>query len=494
MRSLLLTTVALACLASAAAAWGAYQADIPNGNAAMRNGVAFPGLGHESPNGGDALNPFGEAFAAAGYRWTVALCQEDSDGDGQSNGFELGDPLCVWAKGGDAPQRTDDISHPGFADSTTAAAAPAAMAAPTARESNEEGDANKFKCGSGDAVMPTEQVQYTEEYAEANQCCLTLPCKYEKGCWNGEMLPLYSAPRAQAITKEQALFTEETLLRAKVRNGEVVKTSVASMPNNSWYRIPVPHPKQDPTYEFFYDGIKSAFKRTFNRTLRMPVAVDAFFIDDFTPELWANDETYENDYPGAGYWIHNDCSNFRICHGETGYKAEDLTGNGFAFVLPIVLPSDVDYRDGHAFMPAALELYNISHGYRDPATGKLFKPPNRSWMTAHRYNLGEIIFFNPFRFHSGHVPRTSEFKAEDNKKAARAEVVGFGVELKESGDYVLFRMCKGSTDDSIRKKILATDVNPDSDKGYTEKYFDSDEEVDIHRPLGALKGLSGDEL
>ena len=45
--------------------------------------------------------------------WTKALCQKDSDGDGLSNGVELGDPQCVWVKGGAKPQFDTGISHPG---------------------------------------------------------------------------------------------------------------------------------------------------------------------------------------------------------------------------------------------------------------------------------------------------------------------------------------------------------------------------------------------
>lgn len=48
----------------------------------------------------------------------MELCRADSDGDGQTNGEELGDPDCVW-RPGSAPARTTDISHPGFADSKT---------------------------------------------------------------------------------------------------------------------------------------------------------------------------------------------------------------------------------------------------------------------------------------------------------------------------------------------------------------------------------------
>eukprot|EP00286_Rhodomonas_abbreviata_P020279 CAMPEP_0181303570 /NCGR_PEP_ID=MMETSP1101-20121128/8636_1 /TAXON_ID=46948 /ORGANISM="Rhodomonas abbreviata, Strain Caron Lab Isolate" /LENGTH=269 /DNA_ID=CAMNT_0023409167 /DNA_START=732 /DNA_END=1541 /DNA_ORIENTATION=- len=257
------------------------------------------------------------------------------------------------------------------------------------------------------------------------------------------------------------------------------------MPNHKWYRIPIP--RDLPDYAFVYDGIQSAFAATFGRHLRIPIAVDAFYVTDFAPPLWSSDSTYASDDPGAGYWIHNDCSNFRICHEETGFHASDFSGNAFAFVLPLALPSDVDFDDGHVRMPAALELYNISHGYRDAATGALVKPADRRWMTPHRYNLGEIIFFNPWRFHSGHVPRRSEFRASENSRTTRAEIVGFGAELKESGDYVLFRMCKGSTDDSVRRKLLKTDVNPDSSGASTQGYLRDEEEEGIHLPLGALK-------
>jgi hypothetical protein len=33
-------------------------------------------------------------FAEAGHKWTVDLCQKDSDKDGFTNGQELGDPDC----------------------------------------------------------------------------------------------------------------------------------------------------------------------------------------------------------------------------------------------------------------------------------------------------------------------------------------------------------------------------------------------------------------
>uniref|UniRef100_A0A0G4IFB2 EGF-like domain-containing protein n=1 Tax=Chromera velia CCMP2878 TaxID=1169474 RepID=A0A0G4IFB2_9ALVE len=48
----------------------------------------------------------------------IAYCGEDSDGDGQTNGHELGDPCCEFTVG-QTPQYTSDISNPGSASSTT---------------------------------------------------------------------------------------------------------------------------------------------------------------------------------------------------------------------------------------------------------------------------------------------------------------------------------------------------------------------------------------
>jgi dopamine beta-monooxygenase len=55
-------------------------------------------------------------FDKAGYKWTAELCRMDSDGDGFTNGQELGDPDCTWTKG--MAQRTSAAtSHPGIATS-----------------------------------------------------------------------------------------------------------------------------------------------------------------------------------------------------------------------------------------------------------------------------------------------------------------------------------------------------------------------------------------
>jgi dopamine beta-monooxygenase len=114
--------VALSC-DSPATAFQSYQGAIPNGASVMRNGVATPGVGHDNPSGSGPRNSFGSAFAAEGRAWTTGLCQADTDGDGFTNGQELGDPNCVWSAGA-TPSRTTGISHPAYADSTPSGAAP----------------------------------------------------------------------------------------------------------------------------------------------------------------------------------------------------------------------------------------------------------------------------------------------------------------------------------------------------------------------------------
>ena len=92
-----------------------YKSRIPNAdNVIGPDGEPWPGVGHLKSSGGGARNPFGEDFQAAGFKWTTELCEKDSDGDGTSNGVELGDPSCVWQEG-DVPTFDTGITHPGVA-------------------------------------------------------------------------------------------------------------------------------------------------------------------------------------------------------------------------------------------------------------------------------------------------------------------------------------------------------------------------------------------
>jgi dopamine beta-monooxygenase len=97
-------------------AWAipSYRSRIPNGfNVVGPDGSSWSAVGHLTPNTGSSINAFGQDFKANGFQWTEALCKMDSDGDGRSNGKELGDPDCVWSEGME-PMFTVNITHPGI--------------------------------------------------------------------------------------------------------------------------------------------------------------------------------------------------------------------------------------------------------------------------------------------------------------------------------------------------------------------------------------------
>lgn len=108
---------AFICIALLGVQSSAKQTDVaklPNG--ANVQGVAA--VGHTNPTGVGPANAFGNAFAKVDYVWTAEFCQADTDGDGQTNGQELGDPCCVWVKGS-TPRWTSGVSHPGDASKTS---------------------------------------------------------------------------------------------------------------------------------------------------------------------------------------------------------------------------------------------------------------------------------------------------------------------------------------------------------------------------------------
>ncbi|GMF40581.1 unnamed protein product [Phytophthora lilii] len=116
MKVFVVVTIALAAFcASEAEASKKYVKMLPNGG----NVPNTPAIGHADGTGDeDATNAFGDAFAAADYAWTKELCEADTDGDGQTNGQELGDPCCEWTMGG-TPLWTTGVSNPGDASSTS---------------------------------------------------------------------------------------------------------------------------------------------------------------------------------------------------------------------------------------------------------------------------------------------------------------------------------------------------------------------------------------
>lgn len=114
----LATAFALAALlASEAEASKKFVKMIPNGG----NVPDTPAIGHPDGTGKSAAtNAFGDAFSEAGNKWTKELCEADTDGDGQANGQELGDPCCEWDMNTNpVVQWTTGVSHPDDASKTS---------------------------------------------------------------------------------------------------------------------------------------------------------------------------------------------------------------------------------------------------------------------------------------------------------------------------------------------------------------------------------------
>lgn len=115
LRPVLVSLVSLlACLSTAREE---FVIRIPNGAAGVRpgSGITCNHLGHTPCEPGATRNQFGKDFDANGYKWDKALCEKDSDGDGVTNGQELGDPCCEWSENRPVELRMEQLSHPGEA-------------------------------------------------------------------------------------------------------------------------------------------------------------------------------------------------------------------------------------------------------------------------------------------------------------------------------------------------------------------------------------------
>ncbi|MBI1390513.1 MAG: hypothetical protein GC154_18915 [bacterium] len=85
-----------------------YPSTVPNGTVFSCNTC------HTSSFG---FNKFGSDYRSNGKKWSAALAQKDSDGDGVSNGEELLDPNGSWVKGQANPGNASQVTNPGDASS-----------------------------------------------------------------------------------------------------------------------------------------------------------------------------------------------------------------------------------------------------------------------------------------------------------------------------------------------------------------------------------------
>ena len=128
------TTLLLVFLITPTLSLPEFKARIPNGEAHSRpgSGIICEHLGHEPCSAGQPRNSFGLDFLSNGLQWSKELCEKDSDGDGLTNGEELGDPCCEWSADSPTPLRQNQLSHPGDGNDDGAAVAPKCSPSPAA--------------------------------------------------------------------------------------------------------------------------------------------------------------------------------------------------------------------------------------------------------------------------------------------------------------------------------------------------------------------------
>lgn len=52
-------------------------------------------------------------------KWSRAMCMADSDGDGFSNGDEMGDPCCTWVEGATPSRTFPNLANPAMKESVS---------------------------------------------------------------------------------------------------------------------------------------------------------------------------------------------------------------------------------------------------------------------------------------------------------------------------------------------------------------------------------------
>ncbi|DAZ99341.1 TPA: hypothetical protein N0F65_005192 [Lagenidium giganteum] len=148
-----------------------YVAKVPNG----ANLAGVQALGHVNVDGGGPRNAFGLAFAQAGKSWTKELCEADSDGDGQTNGEELGDPCCKWVAGGNAVTlRSEGLSHPGDAKSTSDKTAPGFACTNASNTSTSTPSPSAARSGANSEVSSPSATPKSSNDVASNRNCATL--------------------------------------------------------------------------------------------------------------------------------------------------------------------------------------------------------------------------------------------------------------------------------------------------------------------------------
>ncbi|MCX6929071.1 MAG: immunoglobulin domain-containing protein, partial [Verrucomicrobia bacterium] len=139
------------------------------------NGATFSCANcHVNPAGGGTRTSFGEAFRINGDVWNAAVATPDSDGDGYSNGVELGDPTGAWRPGQANPP--GPVYNPGVASSNPGATvtAPAITTQPVSQTVNAGATVTFTVSATGTAPLSYQWMKGGVNISGATTATLTL--------------------------------------------------------------------------------------------------------------------------------------------------------------------------------------------------------------------------------------------------------------------------------------------------------------------------------
>jgi hypothetical protein len=210
------------------------------------------------------------------------------------------------------------------------------------------------------------------------------------------------------------------------------------------YRIDMPVDK----FPWFYTKLQARFLEMFHEPLVTGVnmSMDAYSL------RWSRG-LMRPDAP-IGY-IHEDGDDMEMCADismprefanpqSSGWKWDDA-GTCVAMLIGLRVPESTSgLAHSFVFAPDAVR--------GEPA-------PAYSGMSVEAVAEGELVTFNPYRYHSQYTPAgEADFGAGPMPKETRQQIVGFGLRQVPSsgsgrGRWILQRMCKGTSDPAVKRPI-----------------------------------------
>ena len=155
LKFILVTSMALGlsqALPKNADAFAGREVQIPNNQWSC-------GICHQNAGGGGPRTVFGEdtkSFGADGANVSWAgVCDRDSDGDGFTNGVELGDPDCAWMIGDPSPVAM--VTDPNDAASAPSSDMPESGSEVTPEAPPIAGETSSSEEGAGEAAESLDQ-------------------------------------------------------------------------------------------------------------------------------------------------------------------------------------------------------------------------------------------------------------------------------------------------------------------------------------------------